>query len=312
MENTAGESDESMALQQDRLLTKREKRELVKKEKLNERVKSENSGKIKKTLLWLIAIVVVAFGGYQLWQWINTPQPDPGASSILSVKSDDWVRGNPNARVTVIEYADFECPACKIYSTEVLPKIESEYKDNLRIVFRHFPLPQHKNALAASKAAEAAGMQGKFWEMADLLYEKQSEWDSVSNVQDKMVEYANFLVLNTDQFLSDYNSDIVSQSIKDNEDEAYMLRVDATPTFFVNGKKVNVPSHRVSINDVIAIREGSKKSVLFTDMGKRLKDYTCPNWLSFNVDSLAGKIEGKAKNIEGYIDLNTVLEFYSR
>jgi len=240
MENTAGESDESMALQQDRLLTKREKRELVKKEKLNERVKSENSGKIKKTLLWLIAIVVVAFGGYQLWQWINTPQPDPGASSILSVKSDDWVRGNPNARVTVIEYADFECPACKIYSTEVLPKIESEYKDNLRIVFRHFPLPQHKNALAASKAAEAAGMQGKFWEMADLLYEKQSEWDSVSNVQDKMVEYANFLVLNTDQFLSDYNSDIVSQSIKDNEDEAYMLRVDATPTFFVNGKKVNV------------------------------------------------------------------------
>ncbi len=80
----------------------------------------------------------------------------------------------------------------------------------------------------------------------------------------------------------------------------------------VNGKKTTVPSQRVQVGDIIAIREGSKKSVLFTDMAEKMKEYTYPNWLTFNVDSLSGSVEGKPKNTEGYIDLNTVLEFYSR
>jgi len=80
----------------------------------------------------------------------------------------------------------------------------------------------------------------------------------------------------------------------------------------VNGKKTTVPSYRVSVGDKVAIREGSKKSVLFSDMTNKMKEYTLPNWLTFNVDSLLGAIQGKPKNTEGYIDLNTVLEFYSR
>ena len=80
----------------------------------------------------------------------------------------------------------------------------------------------------------------------------------------------------------------------------------------VNGKKSTIPSQRLKIGDVVSVREGSKKSVLFTDMANKLKDYTSPNWLSFNIDSLTGKVQGKPKNIEGFIDLNTVLEFYSR
>jgi small subunit ribosomal protein S4 len=80
----------------------------------------------------------------------------------------------------------------------------------------------------------------------------------------------------------------------------------------VNGKKINVASHNLREGDVVAVREGSKKSVLFTDMATKLKDYNCPNWLTFNIDSLSGKVQGKPKNIEGFIDLNTVLEFYSR
>lgn len=80
----------------------------------------------------------------------------------------------------------------------------------------------------------------------------------------------------------------------------------------VNGKKTNIASYRVKVGDIIAVREGSKKSVLFSDMVNKMKDYTCPNWLTFNAESLSGSIQGKPKNIEGYIDLNTVLEFYSR
>ena len=80
----------------------------------------------------------------------------------------------------------------------------------------------------------------------------------------------------------------------------------------VNGKKTTVASQRVRIGDKIAIREGSKKSILFADMAKKMKEYTSPNWLTFNVDSLSGVVQGKPKNTEGYLGLDTVLEFYSR
>jgi len=80
----------------------------------------------------------------------------------------------------------------------------------------------------------------------------------------------------------------------------------------VNGKKTTVASHHVKVGDIISVREGSKKSVLFSDMANKMKEYTCPNWLTFNIESLSGNVQGKPKNVEGYIDLNTVLEFYSR
>jgi small subunit ribosomal protein S4 len=80
----------------------------------------------------------------------------------------------------------------------------------------------------------------------------------------------------------------------------------------VNGKKTTVPSLRVKIGDVIAVRPGSQKSVLFADMVKKSKEYTAPNWLTFNAETLSGKVVGKPKNVDGFLDLNTVLEFYSR
>lgn len=80
----------------------------------------------------------------------------------------------------------------------------------------------------------------------------------------------------------------------------------------VNGKRTTVASLRVKVGDVIAVRDGSKKSVMFAEMVKKMKEYTCPNWLTFDAETLTGKVVGKPKNIEGYLDLNTVLEFYSR
>jgi small subunit ribosomal protein S4 len=80
----------------------------------------------------------------------------------------------------------------------------------------------------------------------------------------------------------------------------------------INNKKNTIASTQVKIGDIISVREGSKKSVLFLDMVNKMKDYICPNWLLFNIENLSGKVQGKPKNIEGYIDLNTVLEFYSR
>lgn len=224
---------------EDRPLTKRERRELAKQEKQTLRLRSGRAEKLKKWGIRLLILLLLSFGGYKLWQWINTPQPGNSTSDILSVKSDDWVKGNSNAKVTLIEYADFECPACKIYSTEVLPKLMDNYKENLKIVFRHFPLPQHKKAVDAAKAVEAAGRQGKFWEMHDLLYEKQDEWSS-GNLKEKLVSYAQELGLNIEQFNKDFDSDETSQSIKKDEADGYTLRINSTPTFYVNGKKASV------------------------------------------------------------------------
>jgi small subunit ribosomal protein S4 len=80
----------------------------------------------------------------------------------------------------------------------------------------------------------------------------------------------------------------------------------------LNGKKTTIASAKVKLNDVVSVREGSKKSVLFSELETKLKDYNCPNWLSFNISTLTGIVQGKPKNTEGFFDLNTVLEFYSR
>jgi protein-disulfide isomerase len=224
----------------DRPLTKRERRQLAKQEKLAGRLKKEKTEKFKKLLIGIVILGVVAFLGYKLWKSIQTPQNETGESNILSVRSDDWVKGSPDAKVTIIEYADFECPACAIYSTEILKKLADEYKDNLRIVYRHFPLPQHKKAVDAAKTAESAGKQGKFWEMHDLLYEKQEGWSTSANLKEIFSEYANNLGLDSAKYKDDLGSDPVSQKIKKDEADGYKLKIDSTPTFYVNGKIVSV------------------------------------------------------------------------
>lgn len=234
----------------DHHLSKREKRELVKQKKQEDSAKSKLHSKTKKTVLTFLTILLIGFVGHRIWSWFKNPLPDTGKGSILSVKDDDWVKGNNNAKVTLIEYADFECPACAIYSAEVIGKLASEYGDNLRIIYRHFPLPQHTRALDAAKAAEAAGKQGKFWEMSDLLYKNQESWSS-GDLKEKLRGYAKELNLNLDQFNGDFDSDSILQSIRENESEAYTLKINETPTFYVNGKKANINNGYEDLKKVI-------------------------------------------------------------
>ncbi len=244
MENEVGENQPQTdtSANESQPLTKREKRRLAKRKKQEERIKSGRKEGIKKWVIRLFVLLLLGFAGYKLWQWIGAPRDrveKGGSGEILRVKADDWVKGDPNAKVTLIEYADFECPACAIYSTEIIKKLMDEYKDDLRVVYRHFPLPQHTRAVDAAKAGEAAGKQGKFWQMSDLLYSKQADW-STGNIKEKMVSYAESIGLNVEQFEKDYESDAVFQSIKDNEAEGYKLGINETPTFYINGKKISI------------------------------------------------------------------------
>ena len=164
----------------------------------------------------------------------NNPTPDP---STPTGAEPPHIRGNPNAKVTLEEFADFQCPSCGLYYPE-LKKIEAEFGDRLRVIFRERPLvPPHEHALIAAQAAEAAGMQNRFWEMHDKLYETQKEWSEARDIMPMFVDYAKQIGLDPDRFLRDLNGEVVAVRIFQDGKRAHALNINATPTFYVNGKE---------------------------------------------------------------------------
>jgi Na+:H+ antiporter, NhaA family len=169
----------------------------------------------------------------------NAPTPDPA----LDVKGAEppHIRGNPSAPVTLEEFGDFQCPTCGTYYSE-LKKIEAEFGDNLRVIFRESPLvPMHEHALMAAQAAEAAGLQGKFWEMHDKLYENQTTWTPAKDLVPIFVDYAKQIGIDPDRFMKDLNGEQVAQRIFQDGKRVHALGLNGTPTFFVNGKEAKPP-----------------------------------------------------------------------
>jgi protein-disulfide isomerase len=146
-------------------------------------------------------------------------------------------RGPADAAVTLEEFADFQCAACaKLYP--LLKSIESEYGNRVRVVFREFPLQQHRHAIMAGKAAEAAGLQGKFWEMHDLLYENGTAWSNAGDVRPIFEGYARQLGLDIEQFKRDQTSMIVETRISKDYLRGRSLRVKGTPALYLNGTEI--------------------------------------------------------------------------
>jgi protein-disulfide isomerase len=193
----------------------------------------------------VIAIVLVAaiagawilLRSSQLSRKSSNPTPDPA----LEVKGADppHTRGNPNAPVTLEEFGDFQCPSCGNYYPE-LKKIETEFGERLRVIFRELPLvPMHEHALLSAQAAEAAGLQGddKFWQMHDMLYENQAKWTEAKDLVPIFVDYAKQLGLDADRFMKDLNGEKVAARIFQDGKRAHALGLSGTPSFFVNGKE---------------------------------------------------------------------------
>jgi protein-disulfide isomerase len=147
------------------------------------------------------------------------------------------VRGSATTAITLEEFADFECPACgKFYP--VLKQIESEYGARIRVVFREFPLMQHVHAMPAARAAEAAALQGRFWEMHDMLYEDRENWTKADDVQTVFEEYARKLGLDVEQFKKDQKSDVVQKRITLDHQRGRFMRLRSTPTLYLNGNEI--------------------------------------------------------------------------
>jgi protein-disulfide isomerase len=175
---------------------------------------------------------------------------EPGAQPPHSL-------GDPNAPVNLEEFGDFQCPPCGMLHP-ILKTMETEFGPRLRIIFREYPLvPAHAHALAAARSAEAAGLQGKFWQMHDLLYENQKAWKDVFDVRPIFEGYATKIGLNLDQFRRDLNSEIVERRIFMDGKRAHALGVTGTPTVYLNGREVPFESlapekFRVLINNELA------------------------------------------------------------
>ncbi len=199
----------------------------------------------------IITIAIVAgaiffLSGRQVTQNGNQQVADP---QILVRQNSNKISSG-TSRVTLVEFGDYQCPACGAVHPVVKEMLE-ENKGKITFVFRHFPLPGHKNAEIAAEAAEAAGEQEKYWEMHNLIYENQAEWSEGSDPLSLFVGYAKTLQLNSDHFRKSVESKKYSQKITQDKNDGLALGVNSTPTFFLNGKRVVLRSGYTELEDKI-------------------------------------------------------------
>jgi protein-disulfide isomerase len=195
---------------------------------------------MKRYLPFIIVGVValLAVGSGAMLYRARRPAPlvnakNPSASAKRTGADRLHVRGERDAAVTLEEYGDFQCPPCGTLSP-LIDEIEHDNRPRLRVVFRHFPLPMHAHAAEAAYAAEAAGLQGRFWEMHHLLYREQSVWSKATDVQTIFNAYAGVLGLSVDRFKADMQSAAVKSAVELDHREGAERGVKSTPTVFIN------------------------------------------------------------------------------
>lgn len=151
-----------------------------------------------------------------------------------------WYKGNPDAPVKVIEYADFQCPGCASFSTGLGEQITKQYIESgqVQLSFREFPLPQHQQAVPAAMAARCAGEQGDFWSMHDTIYRRQNDWSENRNAQNMFVGYAKSLGLDAAAFESCVADNTFKPQIDASVKEGEAAQIPATPSFLIDGKVI--------------------------------------------------------------------------
>jgi protein-disulfide isomerase len=165
-----------------------------------------------------------------------------GPAGVLSAENQARIadsensRGETGAKVTIVEFSEYQCPFCKRYIEAAYAQIWEEYEGKIRYVFRDYPLPFHQHAQKASEAARCAADQDGFWEYHDLLFENQSVWSSKTEIDQDLVAFATELSLNKSQFESCLTSGEHAQTVKDDLALGQELGVSGTPTFFINGR----------------------------------------------------------------------------
>ena len=201
------------------------------------------------------AVLVLALGAGTL-MFRSSPTPTPTPVAYSAPQSSPAVKGI----VTLEEFGDYQCPPCGIVHPMV-KKVKSEFGSSVRLIFYHYPLTQvHKNALDAAHAAVAAGLQGRFWEMHDMLYESQKEWAEAPDLRPYAVGFAGKLGLDVARFAREIDSPQVDATVQADVQRAASRGVNATPTLFIDGQlfdndKMTVENLRKEIAQKLGVRQ---------------------------------------------------------
>lgn len=202
----------------------------------------------KRIFIWVGLVLVVAasvFGIYKL------SQTDNGTVLGNNINIEDHKRGPDDAKVKLVEYSDFQCPACGAFKP-VVEQLITEYGDRIQFVYRHFPLKSiHGQAEIAGEAAEAAGMQGKFWEMYNKIFDNQSTWAGNFGAEEMFINYAREIGLDEGKFRADLKSGAVRNKVDKDLADAESIGLNSTPSFFLNGNKIANPSSYDQFRELI-------------------------------------------------------------
>lgn len=228
-----------------KILSKKEKRKLRRMERQMLNQKEQTKRTVKKFLTYFSVCALIILFFFLIFRSNSNQQP---AESIIAIEAADQVKGNKDAKVILVEYSDFQCPACASFYP-IVKKMSQEFSEKIAFVYRHFPLTQHKNAKPAAYAAEAAGKQGKFWEMHDIIFENQNNWSQEKNAKDLFIKYAQDLGLDIEKFKSDFDSKEISDKIENDYKGGLALKVNGTPSFFLNGKYLDIRSGIISTEE---------------------------------------------------------------
>jgi protein-disulfide isomerase len=204
----------------------------------------------------LVALLAIG-GGVYFYRAKRAANPPLKISKETGneTKESTHALGPAEATLTLEEYGDFQCPPCGKLS-EPINQLQKQY--NLRVIFREFPLPMHAHSREAASAAEAAGLQGRFWEMHDLLFREQAVWTNSGDARTLFNAYAGMLGLDLDRFKRDMDSNEVKEQIDFDKQRGTVIGVRTTPTIFLNNQAV--PAEQLKPENFPAAVEAAVKS----------------------------------------------------
>lgn len=194
---------------------------------------------------WVVVGVtaIVLFGGAVMYSQSVTKASNEGITVI------EHVKGDSEATVTLVEYSDFQCPACAAFQP-VLAQVLSTYGDKIRFEYKHFPLPIHNYAQQAAVAAEAAGQQGKFYEFHDALFLNQKEWVGSATPNVLFAKYAQELGIDGELFKQHQKSTLLRDQVRSDMADAREKGITGTPTFYLNGEKMEIKTFEDFITQI--------------------------------------------------------------
>lgn len=200
-----------------------------------------------KLIIIFIAVTIGILGGVGGLLWQFGSNADKPVADVAGEKRHVLGSGD----VTLVEFSDFQCPAC-LSIQEPLKQILDKYEGRVELVFRYFPLTSiHKNAMISAQAAEAAGLQGKFFEMHDKLFTTQNTWEGLADPREMFAGYAEEIGLDKQKFSSDIESQAVKDIVTSDLLAATRYQISGTPTFYVNGEKTEFGQIEGKIEELI-------------------------------------------------------------